>query len=116
MRRLGHRQVDGNLPGLHGAKAAAGTQEKGLAAGAVTWPRVLVRPWAQPAQQPHLLAYVAQRQGQLGGDGAFPDAALSREDKDDVLNTCQVPGLWGEQELGGWTGGLQGWVTKSLLS
>lgn len=48
----------------------------------------------QPWSGPHLLALVAQRQGQLRGDGAFPNASLSRKNKDDMTHTGQVSGLW----------------------
>lgn len=44
----------------------------------------------------HLLACMAQSQGQLRGDGAFPDPTLSREDKDDMLDAGQVSRLCSE--------------------
>lgn len=47
-----------------------------------------------PGWGAHLLARVAQGQGQLRGDGAFPDPPLSREDEEDVPDTCQVSRLW----------------------
>lgn len=48
----------------------------------------------------HLLARVAQGQSQLRGDGALPDAPLSREDEDDVPDAGQVSRLWLERQKG----------------
>lgn len=46
----------------------------------------------------HLLAGVPQRQGQLGGHGALPHAALPGEHQHDVPHAGQVALLWGEEE------------------
>ena len=48
---------------------------------------------AQEMGGTHLLACVAQGQGQLRGDGAFPNTPLSRENEDDVPDAGQVSRL-----------------------
>lgn len=48
------------------------------------------------ARGTHFLARVAQGEGQLCGDSAFPNPALSREDEDDVLDAGQVSRLCSE--------------------
>lgn len=40
----------------------------------------------------HLEALMRKREGQLGGEGALPDAALAREDQNDVLDALQALG------------------------